>query len=141
MEYNNPLQVSYEEIFLLVKNRDSYYFDKNPIRVEPVYQGNEWNGNRKNGRSSYRDQITKRYNSEGKDPGNVWIEEIRTETANNVLDRAVPFSRKEAIRRCVLAGSKTEDTVTIIWPSEEIPDIIESEDRKVDFGQNLDDTV
>ena len=137
--YDSLLRGSFEEILLLVKDKENYYFDKDSIRVEPVYQGNEWNGNRENGRSSYRDKVTKRYNSEGKDPGNVWMEEIRTETSNKVLDRTIPISRKEAIKRCVRAGSKRGDVITVIWPSDEAEDIIESEDRIANLKQNMND--
>jgi hypothetical protein len=135
--HDGVLRGSYEEILLLVKNKKSYYFDKDSIRIEPVYQGKEWNGSRENGQSAYRDKETKRYNSEGKDPGNVWMNEIRTETASNVLDRTMPFSRSEAITRCVRAGSKEGSTVTAVWPSEECVKIIQSEGRNIDIERNL----
>lgn len=139
--HDNLLQGVYEEILLLVKDRDKYYFDKNPIRVEPVYEGKEWNGYRENGRSAYRDRITKRYNSAGKDPGNVWLTEIRTETNNNVLDRTEPFPRVEAIRRCVRLGSEEGDIVSTVWTPEEVVGIIESEDREAKSVQPTSDTT
>lgn len=120
---------SYEEILLLVKDKDRYHFDKDKIRMEPVYEGKEWNGLRENSHSSYRDRITKRYNSDGKDPGNVWLNEIRTETESSVLDRTEPISRAEAIQRCIRAGSKEGETISTVWASDELIEVIEAEGR------------
>jgi len=128
---SNLFRNSYEEILLLVKNEETYAFYKDDIRVKPVYKGNEWNGHRENGRSSYRDRTTKRYNSSGKDPGNVWLEEIRTDTQNSVLDRTRPLLRSEAIRRCIRAGSIEGEKVHTYWPTNEMIEIIHSEGRVV----------
>lgn len=134
----NTLHQSYEEILLFVKDIEEYHFNKDAIRIDPVYEGNEWNGHRANGQSSYRDSVTKRYNPDGKDPGNVWLEEIRTETKSSVLDRTEPFSRKEAIKRCILVGSEENEVINTLGVPKEVSDIIISEGRSVkNMSRNL----
>ena len=117
----------YEEILLFVKDTSNYSFDKDSIRVKPVYKGKEWNGHRSKGKSAYRGQQTKRYNPEGKDPGNVWLNEIRTETDSRVLDRIEPIPREEAIRRCVRVGVDNNGVVYTLWADKQWSDVIESE--------------
>lgn len=121
---------SYEEILFFVKDKRKYYFNKDPIRVEHVYEGNEWN-ERDEGRSSYHDSTVRRYNPKGKDPGNVWLTEIRTETSDETVDRIEPFPRKEAIQRCILAGSKENELVTLINFGEKTTSLVEKLDRGV----------
>lgn len=123
------LDSSYQEILFFVKDNDNYYFDKDAIRVDPVYRGEEWHGHRENGRSSYRGEFTKRYNPEGKDPGNVWLSEIRTETDSKVLDRTEPLPREEAVRRCVRAGSEEGDKVAGLWIEDSITEAVRDESR------------
>jgi len=122
-EDNRQIMDSYEHILFLVKNKKEYYFDKDSIRVGHVYEGNEWN-ERTKGQSSYHDYQVRRYNPKGKDPGNVWLHEIRSDTSNETVDRVEPFPRSEAIRRCTLAGSKEGDLVTTIGSSDELEAVI-----------------
>lgn len=126
---NNLLRGAYEEIYLFAKDPREYAFNKDAIRIEPVYKGAEWFGTRDNGQTSYGDRITRRYNEQGKDPGNVWVHEVRTDTAGQVLDRSEPFPRKEAVRRCIRAGSNIGDPVFTMWPSDEVEMVIKNEER------------
>lgn len=125
--HDGDLRGVYEEVLLFVKDTSQYTFDKDSIRVEPVYKGEEWNGHRSEGKSSYRGRRTKRYNSDGKDPGNVWLNEIRTDTDSRVLDRTEPIPREEAIRRCVRVGTAGEDLVYTLWADSQATRVIESE--------------
>ena len=125
---SNRLVNAYEEILFMVRDLREYYFDKDSIRVQNVYEGNEWL-DRDTGRSSYHDHNVKRYNPKGKDPGNVWLNEIRTESSNETVDRVEPLSREEAILRCIRAGSQEEERVTVIGFDEEIKRLIQQENR------------
>src|SRR6056297_645289 len=46
---------AYEEVLFLVKDKREYKFNKDAIRVEHVYKGNEWGGERETGSSAYHD--------------------------------------------------------------------------------------
>lgn len=121
-----------EEILFFVKDKRSYHFDKDPIRVDHVYQGNEWGEDRETGKSSYHDTEVRRYNPNGKDPGNVWLNEIRNETAGKEIDRTEPLSRGEAIRRCLRAGSEDGEIVQVWMAADNFEEIIEQEGRAVE---------
>lgn len=140
--HDGYLKGVYEEILLFVKDTSAYSFDKDSIRVKPVYKGEEWNGHRSRGKSAYRGRQTKRYNPDGKDPGNVWLNEIRTETDSRVLDRTEPISREEAIRRCVRVGADKKSFVYTLWADKKWSDVIESEgatEKKLDNQIKVDD--
>lgn len=125
----NGLCHTYEEILFFVKDTEEYYFDKDAIRVEHVYEGNEWS-DRKEGTSSYHDYNVRRYNPKGKDPGNVWLHEIRTKTPGMTVDRIKPIHRNEAIRRCIRAGSGEGEYVTAVGFDKGIKTIIHNENRE-----------
>ncbi|MBX0288697.1 hypothetical protein EGH22_20410 [Halomicroarcula sp. F28] len=119
-----------EEVLLFVKDSRAYRFNKDRIRVAPVYKGEEWNGNRSEGKSAYRGGQTKRYNPDGKDPGNVWLDEIREETESAVLDRTEPIPRTEALRRCIRAGLHDNKQVHTLWTDSAASDVISSEEAE-----------
>lgn len=118
----------YEEILFFVSDRHAYYFDKDPIRISHVYEGNEW-GDREMGNSAYHDTEVRRYNPDGKDPGNVWLIENRDQTSGQTVDRTRPLDRSEAIRRCVRAGAPLEETVHLWGTDEAVTTLVEEEDR------------
>jgi hypothetical protein len=124
----NGLVNVYEEILFIVKDLREYYFDKDAIRIQHVYEGNEWL-DRETGRSSYHNYDVKRYNPKGKDPGNVWLNEIRTESSDETVDRLEPLSREEALLRCIRAGSQEEERVTVLGFEKEEIELIEMENR------------
>jgi len=130
VEDGRQIANAYEDILFLVKNKREYYFDKDSIRVGHVYEGNEWN-ERSEGKSSYHDYQVRRYNPKGKDPGNVWLREIRSDTPDETVDRVKPFPRPEAIRRCVLAGSKEEGLVTAVDSSDDLEAVVEECNRRL----------
>ena len=127
------LDTRYEEILFFVKDKREYIFDKDSIRVEHVYKGNEW-GNRKKGQSAYHDTEVRRYNPDGKDPGNVWLEEVRNQTSGETVDEILPVSRSEAVKRCVRVGSNEGETIHI-YSSSNVPTnlkkSISEEERRV----------
>ena len=123
------MESAYDEILFFVKNKREYQFDKDSIRVSHVYQGHEWGGEREKGNSAYHDKKVSRYNDNGKDPGNVWLEEDRTKTDNQEVDETGPLPLEEAVRRCVLAGSSQEETVYIVDNNDSFVDTIRAEDR------------
>lgn len=120
---------AYDEILFLVKDKREYQFHKDEIRVSHVYQGNEWGGEREKGNSAYHDTEVRRYNPDGKDPGNVWLEEDRSQTPNQEVDETAPIPFEEAIRRCIRVGSQGDETVHAVWGSE-LEDIVTAENRK-----------
>lgn len=120
---------AYDEILFLVKDKREYQFYKDEIRVSHVYEGNEWGGERKKGNSAYHDTEVRRYNPDGKDPGNVWLEEDRSQTSNQEVDATNPIPFEEAIRRCIRVGSQKNEAVHIVWGSE-FEDIVSDENRK-----------
>lgn len=107
----------YKEILLFVKNKKEYKFNKNNIRVSHIYKGNEWGEERKEGTSGYHDTEVRRYNPDGRDPGNVWTEEDRTITGGKNVDKTCPIALNEAVERCVLAGSAEDEIVHTLWMS------------------------
>jgi hypothetical protein len=109
------MQPAYCDILFLVRDKSDYQFHKDRIRVSHVYEGNEWGGGRETGSSSYHDTEVKRYNPEGKDPGNVWLREDRTQTSNQSVDETSTLSLSEAVQRCVLVGSGEDETVHTLW--------------------------
>lgn len=120
----------YEEILFLVKDKREYYFDKDAIRIGHVYEGNEWGGEREKGQSAYHDTKVRRYNPNGKDPGNVWLDEIREETPGETIDKTESLPREEAISRCVRAGSEEGEIVQIWLGDDATKDIVQNEDRE-----------
>ncbi|WP_211313339.1 hypothetical protein [Halarchaeum salinum] len=124
------LQPAYCDILFLVRDKRDYQFHKDRIRVSHVYEGNEWGGERETGSSSYHDTEVKRYNSEGKDPGNVWLHEDRTQTSNQSVDETSTLSLSEAIQRCVLVGSGDKETVYTLW-ADDFEDAITTENRTI----------
>lgn len=123
------MESAYDEILFFVKNKGKYQFHKDRIRVAHVYEGHEWGGEREKGNSAYHDREVTRYNPDGKDPGNVWLEETRTQTDNQEVDETGPISLQEAVRRCVLVGSSEGETVYIINGDESLRNTVASEDR------------
>ena len=126
------MESAYDEILFFVRNKREYQFHKDEIRVAHVYEGNEWGGERKKGNSAYHDTKVRRYNPDGKDPGNVWLTEDRTQTDSQEVDRTSPISMEEAIQRCVLAGSKEGETVHALWAND-FEDLVTEEGR--DFSR------
>lgn len=110
-ESDSDLKSAYDEILFLVKNKREYTFNKDEIRISHVYEGNEWGGEREKGNSSYHDTEVRRYNPDGKDPGNVWMTEFRDGTPNQEIDETDSIQFNEAIRRCVLAGSNDQEVI------------------------------
>ncbi|ELY97905.1 DNA methyltransferase [Natrialba asiatica] len=132
--YTDPSAVrnftnTHEEILFLVKDKKEYYFDKDSIRVAHAYEGNEW-GERSEGQSAYHDNQVRRYNPDGKDPGNLWLAEDRTETADATIDRTESLPRGQAVIRCVRAGSREDEIINVAGFNDSIIDLIEEEDRE-----------
>lgn len=127
-EPGSGLQSVYETILFLVKDKREYRFDKDEIRVAPVYKGNEW-GDREKGSSAYHDTEVQRYNPDGKDPGNVWVDENRSQTDDETVDEVYPVPRTEALKRCIRAGSQEGDAVSGLWLPEKFVNVIEEEGR------------
>lgn len=123
------MESAYDEILFFVKDKRQYRFEKDRIRVEHVYQGHEWGGEREKGNSAYHDREVSRYNENGKDPGNVWLEEIRTQTDNQEVDETGPIQMKEAVRRCILVGSDEGETVSVLGSGDGVEETIENENR------------
>jgi hypothetical protein len=106
--------------------------------VEHVYEGNEWGGERKEGNSAYHDTKVRRYNPDGKDPGNVWLDEDRSQTSDQSVNESRPIPLTEAIRRCVLVGSSEGETVYTLHCDDAVGNAIEEEGRK---AKSLDATT
>lgn len=123
------MESAYDEILFFVQDKREYQFHKDEIRVSHVYEGNEWGGEREEGNSSYHDTKVKRYNPDGKDPGNVWLDEDRTQTDNQEVDQVSPIPFAEAIRRCILAGSGDGESVYQLWTDDSISQIVAEEGR------------
>jgi hypothetical protein len=126
------MESAYDEILFFVKNKGKYRFEKDRIRVAHVYEGHEWGGERKKGNSAYHDRKVSRYNENGKDPGNVWLNEDRTQTDNQEVDETRPIPLEEAVRRCVLAGSDEGETVYLIGGHSGLVETVTGEDREVE---------
>ena len=109
------MESAYGEILFFVKNKREYQFHKADIRVEHVYEGNEWGDEREEDNSAYHDTNVRRYNPAGKDPGNVWLNEDRTQTDDQELNEVETMSLHEAVRRCILVGSAEGETVRTLW--------------------------
>ena len=125
---DGDMESAYDEILFFVKNKREYLFNKDDIRVSHVYEGNEWGGEREEGNSAYHDTKVRRYNPDGKDPGNVWIDEDRTQSNDREIDRTDAIPLKEAVRRCVLVGSAEGETVYTLW-TDRFRDVITDENR------------
>jgi len=123
------MESAYDEILFLVKDKREYQFQKDRIRTAHVYQGHEWGGEREKGSSAYHDRDVSRYNEDGKDPGNVWLREDRTQTENQEIDETSSLSLKEAVRRCVLVGSSEGETVHVVNVDDDLIETITGEDR------------
>jgi len=136
-EQGADMKSTYQEILFFVKDKREYQFHKDAIRVAHVYKGNEWGGEREEGNSAYHDTKVKRYNADGKDPGNVWLDEDRTQTDNQEIDEVGTITLREAVRRCVLVGSGEGETVHTLW-ADDIEDVVTGEDR---VAERLDGTV
>jgi hypothetical protein len=122
------LESAYDEVLFFVKDKRKYQFHKDDIRVAHVYEGNEWGGEREEGNSAYHDTKVRRYNPDGKDPGNVWLEEDRTQTDNQEVDDVGPIPLEEALRRCILVGSGEGETIYTLWTND-IEELVASNDR------------
>lgn len=134
IRYTNPepasgLQSVYETILFAVKDKRQYRFNKDAIRVAHVYKGNEW-GDREKGNSAYHDTEVKRYNPDGKDPGNVWVDEDRSQTSDETVDEIYPLPRTEALKRCIRAGSKEGEIVNGLWVLDDLIAVVEDEGRE-----------
>ena len=127
----DDLSNTYEEILFFVKDKRQYRLDKDRIRVAHVYEGKDWGENRESGRSAYHDTEVQRYNPNGKDPGNVWLEEVRDETPNETVDETRPLSRVDALTRCLLAGSEPGETVYTYWIGESFEQTITEQGREL----------
>jgi hypothetical protein len=125
------MESAYDELLFLVKDKREYKFYKDAIRAAHVYEGNEWGGEREEGESAYHDTAVRRYNPDGKDPGNVWIDEDRTQTGDQEVDQTRPVPIEAAIRRCVLAGSREDETVYTLWAND-VEAVVTDEDRAVE---------
>lgn len=123
------MESAYEEILFFVKDKRAYQFYKDRIRTAHVYEGHEWGGEREEGASAYHDTAVKRYNEDGKDPGNVWLNEDRTRTDDQSVDATASLSLQEAIRRCVLVGSSEGETVHVVGCDEVVVETITAEER------------
>lgn len=126
------MEGAYDEILFFVRNKRKYQFHKDRIRVAHVYQGHEWGGEREEGNSSYHDTTVQRYNSEGKDPGNVWLDEDRTQSDDQSVDQTGHLPMGEAVRRCALVGSSEEETVYVVGGDGSFTETIEEENRVVE---------
>lgn len=124
------LQSAHVELLLLVSDQSAYQFHKDEIRIAHAYQGNEWGEDRQEGNSSYHDTTVRRYNPEGRDPGNVWVDADRTQTEGQEVDEITPFPLSEAVRRCVRVGSSEGDRVSTLW-TDELDEVIIAENREV----------
>lgn len=122
------MESAYDELLFFVKDKREYQFHKDDIRVAHVYEGNEWGGNREEGNSAYHDTKVRRYNPDGKDPGNVWLDEDRTQTDSQEIDEVNPIPLEEALRRCVLVGSGEGETVYTLW-TDDIEAVVDGEGR------------
>jgi hypothetical protein len=120
---------AYDEVLLLVKDKRDYQFHKDEIRISHVYEGNEWGGKREKGNSAYHDTEVRRYNPDGKDPGNVWLKEDRSQTPSQEVDATSPTLFEEAIRRCIRVGTQEEEVVHAIW-GDRFEDIVADENRQ-----------
>lgn len=120
---------AYNEILFLVKDKREYQFHKDDIRISHVYEGNEWGGERVKGTSAYHDTEVRRYNPDGKDPGNVWLEEDRSQTPNQQVDETKPIPFNEGIRRCIRVGSQENEEVHTVWATN-LANVITREDRE-----------
>jgi hypothetical protein len=138
-ELGGELQSSYEEILFLVKDKHQYQFNKNEIRIEHVYQGKEWTGEREKGRSAYHDSEVRRYNPDGKDPGNVWLSERRDVTSDQTIDETYPLPRREALRRCLRAGSSDSEEIHSFWIDEGFKQVVAEEGRQLVEIETQDD--
>lgn len=131
------MESAYDEILFFVKDKRKYQFHKDDIRVAHVYEGNEWGGEREEGNSAYHDTKVRRYNPDGKDPGNVWLDEDRTQIDNQEVDEVGPIPLEEALRRCILVGSGQGETVYTLW-IDNSEEIVANEDR---MAERLDAAV
>jgi len=120
---------AYDEILFLVKDKREYRFHKDEIRVSHVYEGNEWGGEREKGNSAYHDTEVRRYNPDGKDPGNVWLEEDRSQTPTQEIDATGPIPFEEAVRRCIRVGSQEEELVHGVWAND-LEELVTDEQRE-----------
>jgi len=123
------MEFAYNEILFFVRNKRAYQFQKDRIRVPHVYEGHEWGGEREEGNSTYHDTKVKRYNPDGKDPGNVWLDEDRTQTDNQEVDETGSLPLSEAVRRCVLVGSEKGEPVYIIDGNDGLVATVDEEGR------------
>jgi len=128
-EWGGDMASAYEEILFFVKDKREYQYHKDEIRIAHVYEGNEWGGDRKKDNSAYHDTEVRRYNPNGKDPGNVWVNEDRTLTDSQEIDTVEPLPVEEAIRRCVLVGSAESEVIYTLW-MDEIEEILVDEKRE-----------
>lgn len=124
------MESAYDEILFFVSDKREYVFNKDEIRVEHVYKGNEWGGDREEGKSSYHDTKVRRYNPDGKDPGNVWLDEDRTQTNNQEVDAVHSLPLSEAYRRLVLVGSSPGETVFTVWTDDTVTETLTEIDRE-----------
>ncbi len=122
------MESAYDEILFFVKDKRKYQFYKDDIRVAHVYEGNEWGGEREEGNSAYHDTKVRRYNPDGKDPGNVWLDEDRTQTDNQEVDEVETIPLREALRRCILVGSDEGETIYTLW-TDDIEGVFSEEER------------
>ncbi|SDM96059.1 hypothetical protein SAMN05192554_110128 [Haloarchaeobius iranensis] len=130
-ERDSDLDPAYDEILMLVRDKHDYQFYKDEIRVAHVYEGHEWGGKREKGNSAYHDTEVTRYNENGKDPGNVWLEEVRTHSEDQSVDETNPISMPEAVKRLVRVSTTEDEGVHTVGLDSELVEVIEKMDREV----------
>ena len=130
-ERDSDLESAYDEILMLVRDKHEYQFHKDKIRVAHVYEGHEWGGEREKGNSAYHDTEVTRYNENGKDPGNVWLEEIRTQSDDQSVDETRPITMREAVKRLVKVSTTENETVHTVSLDSDLIEVIVEMDREV----------
>lgn len=130
-ERDSDLDSAYDEILMLVRDKREYQFYKDEIRVSHVYEGHEWGGEREKGNSAYHDTEVTRYNENGKDPGNVWLEEVRTHSEGQSVDETKPISMREAVERLVRVSTAKDEAVHTVGLSADLVDLIDGMNREV----------
>ena len=107
----------YKMIFHFTKNDNSYFFNKDPIRENHIWEKVEWGQRKKN------------YNPRGKDPGDVWLMTEDDGKAN--ITKHLPLSKEDIIRRFILLTSQKKDNVILLLDDKNCKKICEENERKI----------
>jgi len=89
----------YSYIFFFVKNVNKYFFNKDAIREKHIWKDVEW-GKRAD-----------RYNSLGKDPGNVWLK--TNDDGKGKITQHLPLSYEDVLNRIKLVACPKEGEIAI----------------------------